>query len=716
MKNFSSIKPANLRCEYKINPLGIEELNPRLSWAFQSSKENERGQKQTAYQIIVARKEENLENKKEDLWNSGKIFSDKTFQIDYKGKKLFSRQECCWQVRVWDKDGKVSQWSNLAFWKMGLLKKSDWKADWIYFDKWQLEKTAAKNYYFKKKKDKWIWNPGKKQIGNFYFRKSFTIKNLNEIKSAKLLITADEKYTLYINEKEIDKSDDRIFSWARPKLIDITPFLLEGKNAIAVEGINSYLTKPGLTVKLFLNFNDSQKIIRTNATWKSTKGKNNNWYQINFDDSEWKNSKEIILMGDKPWRIPNYELILPPPVYLRENFLIKKRVKKAYVFISALGLYHLTINGKGVTDDRLTPGWTDYNKRVHYFTYDVTKFINNSSSNTAGIILADGWYSGYVGWERRRSYYGTIPKVIFQIEIEYEDGTIETISTDKSWKANYGQIKEADLLMGEIYDAKKDNEMSGWDTFSFNDSAWEKVKVLKKQNVTLNSFAGNPIRKTEEILPINFSSPSKRIYIFDLGQNFAGCVRLKINGKNSAKIVLRFGEVLNDDGTLYVENIRMARATDTYYPKGLDEEIWEPKFTYHGFRYVELSGYNDLPNKDTIAGIVFHSDMIRAGSFVCSNKLLNKIYENIIWSQRSNFMDLPTDCPQRDERLGWTADAVDFIKTAAFNFDISSFYTKWITDLNDAQEKNGAYTAIAPKPDLGVGPLFSGAAGFADSG
>ncbi|RPI69249.1 MAG: alpha-L-rhamnosidase, partial [Ignavibacteriales bacterium] len=208
----------------------------------------------------------------------------------------------------------------------------------------------------------------------------------------------------------------------------------------------------------------------------------------------------------------------------------------------------------------------------------------------------------------------------------------------------------------------------------------------------------------------------KGIYIFDLGQNIAGFVRVKINGRKTDKIVLRFGEMLNDQGNLYTENIRMARATDNYFTKGERDEIWEPYFTYHGFRYIELSGYPEEPDQDMITGIVLHSDIPIAGSFECSNEKINKLYENIFWSQRANFMDIPTDCPQRDERLGWTADAVDFIRTASFNMDTTSFYTKWLRDLNDVQEENGAYTAIAPKPELGVGPLYSGAGGFSDSG
>ncbi len=715
MKKTSLTEVINLKCEYKTNPLGIDEVHPRLSWILISRKNKVRGIKQKAYRILVSSTQFKLNNNHGDLWDSEKIISDQTSQIVYDGKKLFSKAECWWKVKIWDQDNIQSEWSEPAFWKMGLLKKSDWKADWIGYDK--IKNEVDNKYSFDKNVDRWIWHKSKKQIGDFYFRKEFDIKNIKEIESAKILISADEKFILNFNGNEICKSDNKIFSWTRPQLLELNSYLIEGKNLIAVEGINSYLTKPGLTAKLYLKYKNQQtKIIKTNSTWKSSNKYYDGWNKLIFDTFKWKYSKEVALMGEKPWRTPDKDLTLPPPIYLRKTFKTEKKIKNAYVFISSLGLYNLSINGEQITKDKLTPGWTDYNRRVNYFTYDVTSYIKNNSKNTLGIILADGWYSGYLGWERKRSYYVKNPKAILQLEIEYEDGELQLIKSDNSWKVSHGPIEEADILMGETYDARKEKLIHGWNKNSFDETKWNKVNIYRKNNIKFNSHPGNPIRILNDIFPQNITSPSKGILIFDLGQNFAGFVRIKINGTKTQKIVLRFGEILNEDGSLYSENIRMARATDTYFTKGEVEEIWEPLFTYHGFRYVEVKGLNEVPANDTIVGRVIHSDMPRTGMFTSSNKLLNKIYENIIWSQKSNFMDIPTDCPQRDERLGWTADAIDFIKTAAFNFDVSAFYTKWLQDLNDAQENNGAYPAIAPKPDFGVGPLYSGAPGFADAG
>ncbi|OGU30180.1 MAG: hypothetical protein A2057_05795 [Ignavibacteria bacterium GWA2_35_9] len=711
-----------LRCEYKINPFGIDVSNPRLSWIIESSNLNEKRQKQTAYQIIVLSNKENFDDDIADLWDSGKVESDQSNQIEYAGKKLESKNECWWKVRIWDVNDIPTEWSQPAKWTMGLLSKKDWKAKWIGYDEWEKEEKQKEKLQFEAGEDNWIWYPldktkDKKGMGKYFFRKTFEVKQLNEISAAEILITADERFILFLNGKKIEESDGYIFSWTRPKQIDAKRYLRQGENVLAVECINTYLEKPGLTAKLILILNNGEKeIIRTDTEWKTSDDVNDSWQKNNFDDKGWANAQEIALMGDKPWRIPKLTLHLPPPPYLRKEFQIKKEIKSAYVYVSSLGLYKLFVNGQTISEDKLTPGWTDYNKRVYYNTYDLKNLLRNSVKNCLGIVLADGWYAGYIGWEKRRGYYGKNPRAFLQLEVEYIDGTTDYICTDESWKALYGPILEADLLMGETYDSKKEKDFSGWNETGFDEITWDRVGISGKLNIELNSYPALPVRKTLEIKPVKISSPQKGIYIFDLGQNIAGCVRLKIDGRKTDKVVLKFGEMLDDEGNLYMENIRMARATDTYFTKGELEETWEPSFTYHGFRYVELSGYPEEPEVDMITGIVFHSDIPITGSFECSNQMLNKLYESIFRSQRANFMDIPTDCPQRDERLGWTADAVDFIRTASFNMDTASFYTKWLRDLNDAQEESGAYTAIAPQPDLGVGPLYPGAAGWADAG
>ncbi len=266
------------------------------------------------------------------------------------------------------------------------------------------------------------------------------------------------------------------------------------------------------------------------------------------------------------------------------------------------------------------------------------------------------------------------------------------------------------MLKGEKYDARIEKNIRGWEKADFDDRNWEKIRVNRNLKVNITSHPGVPVKIIETIKVKSITKLKNRKYVFDMGQNFAGTVRLKISGKKGQKIILRFAEMLKNDCNIYTDNLRMSRSTDTYICKGSREEIWEPKFTYHGFRYVEVCGLEKYPSKDLLTGLVIHADLNETGSFFCSNKLINRIYKNIKWSQKSNYMDIPTDCPQRDERLGWTGYAVNFIPTALYNFEVAQFYTKWLKDVNDAQEKDSSYPAIAPNLNLSVGPLYPGAA------
>ncbi len=475
------------------------------------------------------------------------------------------------------------------------------------------------------------------------------------------------------------------------------------------------LEKPGIVFKIYLEFeNGESTFIKSDSSCLCTNKKFQNWKKNSFDDSNWKEAVVTAVIGDKPWNIPSLQLKLPPALYLRKEFLLKPNIKSAFVCISALGLYELHVNGEKISD-YLAPGWTDYNTRVYYNLFDVKENLISSDKNSIGIIIADGWYSGYLGWENGREYYGDSPKVIAQLFIQYEDGTAEIIRTDNSWKSSHGPILEADLLKGEKYDARVESKITGWNKANFDEKKWLPVNVFSEIKSKLQVHPGLPIKIKEELAAIKITEPKKGIYVFDLGQNLAGVVKLKVRANRGRKITIRYAEMLNEDGTIYIENLRMSRSTDVYVCKGQEEEIWQPKFTYHGFRYVEVKGLS-TPSLDCVIGLAIGTAMPPAGSFNSSNKMLNKIYKNILWSQKSNYIDIPTDCPQRDERLGWTGDAVTFISTAALNMDVAAFYTKWLVDLNDAQREDGAYPPIAPFINFGAGPLFFGAAAWADAG
>ncbi|MCX7995272.1 MAG: glycoside hydrolase family 78 protein [candidate division WOR-3 bacterium] len=396
------------------------------------------------------------------------------------------------------------------------------------------------------------------------------------------------------------------------------------------------------------------------------------------------------------------ELILPPCPYFRKELVVPEDFSRAIVYITALGVFELYINGKKVSRDLLTPGWTCYEKRVYYLTYDVKKYVK-SGKNAIGVILGDGWFSGYVGFGllknigTGREYYGSTPAFLLQLEIEYGSGRQKIIVSDETWKATVGPIKYSDILMGEFYDAR--NEISGWSEIGFDDSKWYKVEITKNFVGIIESYPSEPVRVVKEINPVNITKLRDETLIVDMGQNFAGKVRLCVKGKRGTKLVIKTAEMLYRDGSLMRENLRKARSTDIYILAGKGKkEIWEPHFTFHGFRYVEIKGFPELPEILSIKGIVMSSDLRRTGSFKCSNRLVNKIYKNILWTQLSNFVDIPTDCPQRDERLGWCGDAQIYIKSATYNSNVVTFFEKWITALNDEQWKNGNYPNYAPDP------------------
>jgi len=405
-----------------------------------------------------------------------------------------------------------------------------------------------------------------------------------------------------------------------------------------------------------------------------------------------------------------------PAPYLRKAFTLPGGIQSARLYITALGLYECSINGQAVGDDVLHPGWTNYHKRVQYKVYDVTALLQNGD-NVIGAILGDGWAAGHVGLGARQNYVDR-PRLLAQLEITLADGSKTTITTDRTWKHQFGPLLENDLLMGEAYDARL--EMPGWDRAGFNDKGWLAVATFADTGAALVATNGPTVRRIEELMPIsepvNKGNFLANRAIFDLGQNMVGWVRFKGSAPAGTTVTLRFAEVLDDKGDLYTTNLRSARATDYYTFKGANagqaEEVWEPKFTFHGFRYVEVIGYPGQANRDTITGVVVHSDMGQTGDFTCSESIINQLQHNILWGQKGNFVDVPTDCPQRDERLGWTGDIQVFIRTATFNLDVAGFMTKWAQDVADEQSPEGMVPAVVPRLTI---PLVDGGPAWADA-
>jgi alpha-L-rhamnosidase len=385
---------------------------------------------------------------------------------------------------------------------------------------------------------------------------------------------------------------------------------------------------------------------------------------------------------------------LPPIPYLRTHFRADRPVARAVLYASALGIVEPHLNGHLVSDDFFTPGWTNYAKRVDYRAYDVTQWVR-PGENAMGAILSDGWYCGYVGYKGERDHYGQLPRVRMQLRVDYADGTTATFGTGPDWKASTGPVLEADLLKGEAYDARR--ELAGWDEPGFDDGTWRPVVAGSEVQPLMQAHPGPPVRVIAEFRAKSVTEPSPGAYVLNLGQNFAGIARLTVNGAAGQRITLRFAERLNPDGTIYTANLRTATATDTYICSGKGTEVWVPRLTFHGFQYVEVTGLAQPPAADTVVGLALSSDTPVAGSFSCSDPMLNQLHSNIYWTQRANFIDIPTDCPQRDERLGWTGDAQIYIRAATLNCDAQAFYTKWLVDLDDdGQRADGEFPMVAP--------------------
>ncbi len=405
-----------------------------------------------------------------------------------------------------------------------------------------------------------------------------------------------------------------------------------------------------------------------------------------------------------------------PATMLRKSFGVTGRVRRAVVYASALGLYELRLNGQRVGDALLAPEWTDYRQKAQYQGYDVTPLLQPGENALGGLVGA-GWYAGRIGMAENfagiwRGIYGRRVALIAQLRIELETGERLVVTTDGSWKAtDRGPIRSADLLDGEFYDALQ--ELPGWDAAGFDDSGWENAAVIKGPH--LAAQPNEPIRITHRLRPIAVKEPCPGVIIFDLGQNMVGWPRLRLHGAPGMEVRFRYGEMLNPDGTLYRDNLRGAAQIDTYICRGEREEVFEPHFTYHGFRYVEVAGLPYLPSPDDLTGCVFHSAAPESGQIACSSALLNRIMAAIQWTQRGNLHSTPTDCPQRDERLGWMGDAQVFAQTAMFNMDMAAFFTKWARDIREAQASDGRFPDFAPHP-FDPNQRFSGNPGWADAG
>ena len=397
-----------------------------------------------------------------------------------------------------------------------------------------------------------------------------------------------------------------------------------------------------------------------------------------------------------------------PAILFRNQFAVNKKIASATLYITAHGMYEVQLNGNRVGDAYLAPGWTSYNKRLQYQVYDVTNMLANGG-NAIGAIVGSGWYRGYLAWSGNKNVYGKKLGLLAQINITYSDGTSDVITTNENWKTAVSPVKSVEIYHGEMYDAR--DEQTGWSKTGFNDAAWKQASPVDYPFSNLIATENEPVKKHETFKAIKVITTPAGEKVLDFGQNLVGWVMVKASGNAGDKIVIKHAEVLDKLGNFYTENLRVAKATATYILKGGATETFEPHFTFFGFRYIKIDDYPGEINPENFTAVALYSDMKPTGTFTSSNAMINQLQHNIQWGQRGNFLDVPTDCPQRDERLGWTGDAQAFSRTATFNFGVNNFFSKWLKDVSADQEPNGGVPFVVPNV---LGPQAVASAGWAD--
>lgn len=674
-------QPVDLRCMNMENPLGFDDPGILLSWKLSDTS---RGALQTAYRILVSSDPRQLRKGIGDVWDSKKTGSDRSTWVPYGGPPVQSRQRCYWKVRVWDQHGEPSGWSKTAWWETGLLQKADWKAKWIGMDL-IAEDSALVKY------GTWITAPGTQSGRKLYVRRTFGTRDGMKPRRAFFHLLGEGHATVILNGTVIREQDFN----GNVAVISMHENIREGENSLAISVDSDRSGKPSLIFYMEMIFPDGQtQWISSGGQCKASGKSEKGWKQDGFDDSAWSSAEE----GD-PFGKGEHGWIAgagpaPRSTMIRKEFTVPRKVARARAYVSGLGNYRLFVNGKPVGKDLLTPGWTDYNKRVQYQVYDLDDFVVRGK-NAAGLILGNMWWSSGLGWSGGVRYSQGPVRGFCQIELEYADGSMEQIATDGSWMAHTSPILENTLYNGEKYDARL--EIEGWSKPGLDLKHWMQATVFHEEDsLILSAQKGPPIRIAKEIEPAGIKEVQPGKYVFDMGRNLVGCARLRVSGEAGQEVVMRFAENLHEDGTVAQENLRSAQATDRYILRGDGEEVWQPSFTYHGFRYVQVEGYPGKPENSAVTGLQFYSSAERTGYFKCSNELINKIYGNILNGQQGNMESVPTDCPQRDERLGWTGDAQMFSPTACYNMNMDGFFSKWLRDMTDSQTKEGWIFDVNP--------------------
>ncbi|MBR6058569.1 MAG: family 78 glycoside hydrolase catalytic domain [Victivallales bacterium] len=703
---FADLKVEKLRCEYLANPMAVHEAVPRLSWTLSS---NNLGAKQTAYRILVASTAEKLAANQGDIWDSGKVISDENVLIPYAGPALTSKQDCHWKVQVWDREQDTpSSWSAPAHWRMGLLKPEDWNdAQWIVLPNTASEfKTDHNGFHsaFVPTADTVQWV-------------QIDLQKPTSIDSIRLYPTCPYDYVpktpgfLFPVRYRIETANKEDFSDA-VMLVDMQKE--DAPNPKTNPAIHTFPPKTGRYVRLTVTHVNRSRdgFGYTLAEMEVFSGKNN--IALNKPVT----ASGIITSGGWGYaRLVDGRLVSErgnggaprPAIRFRKEFKLTKKPTRALVAATGLGTYELFINGQRVGDAYMAPEWTAYPKRIFYQVYDVTSLLEEGD-NTVAAEVASGWWDSPMFAGRR------VPgcEYCFKACLDIDNAT--KIVTDATWLANdQGPVRRAEIYYGIDYDGTR--EQPFWNDVGFDASKWSSAIVIPapkgSENALLLGQTNEPITCEQILKPKALTNPKPGIWVFDMAQNMVGLCELTADAPRGTAIRVAFGEMLNPDGTVYRANLRGAQELWTIvWPGG--KRTLSPRHTYYGYRYVEITGLTTPPTIDDFRGNVMFSSAPSVSAIMSSNKLMQRILHCILWNHRGNMFSTATDCPQRDERMGWTADMFSFSQTAIFNRDMAAFITKYEQDIIDEQKPNGQFPDIAPGVNHQTN--FFGAPGWADTG
>lgn len=674
-------------------PLALGDLHPRFSWLLDQPGI---GARQVAYRLTVARAASDLASGTNLLWDSGRIATSQSVDIAYGGPALPSRSRAHWLVQVWTHGGKAPLVSAPATWETGLAP-GDWKGAWLASETAVARADRLAGMH-------WIAGSDPLKVGQVrLFRWTF---DADSAAPAELCLSANEVSGVWLGGQPISAPQDGPVRWTQMAVYPLV--LAKGRNVVAVAvtrrtGFGA--APPVLAALLRHGPGMERRMTSASSDWKAAIGAAEDWHLPAFDDTAWAHAIPATgtLPIGEPWPVT-------PASRLRRAFSATRPVASARLHANALGVYEAWLNGAPVDDRKLAPEFTDPSRRVLYQTYDLTDRIAQGV-NVLGFEVADGWYGGKFSSSGRFAFGPAPCRVLAQLEIDYVDGTREVIATGPGWEIGESPVRAASLYDGEVHDAQADPK--DWASPGASVDGWRVAETLSAPKVAVEPQRCPPIRALETLQPASVTRLAPQRYIVDFGQNFAGWPRLSLTAPAGTRVEMRFSEILNADGSVDQANLRTAWARDVYIAAGTGRETWEPRFTYHGFRYVEVTGVPDDAAAWRLEGRVGYQDLRLTGEFRTGDPVVQKFWQNSVWSQKANFYGLPTDCPQRDERLGWMGDAEVFWPAAGYAMDVGAFTARVMEDMRHGRTAKGAFPDCIP-PFVPTMNLSS--PGWADAG